>query len=117
VNPSTNSRSNLLQGARGETYRRSAGETCRRIGGSAYRRGGKRSRASGVARPRNVRTTYEKAPQLNARGNGFGPCNAGRAGAQPYRATRADTPTRRHVSPADPPMRRHVSPAAPLLCE
>src|SRR5580692_7161149 len=109
VNPSTNSRSNLLQGARGET--------CRRIGGSAYRRGGKRSRASGVARPRNVRTTYEKAPQLNARGNGFGPCNAGRAGAQPYRATRADTPTRRHVSPAYPPMRRHVSPAAPLLCE
>src|SRR5580692_3993260 len=40
VNPSTNSRSNLLQGARGETYRRIGGRNVsayRRVGVSAWR--------------------------------------------------------------------------------
>jgi hypothetical protein len=57
---------------------------------------GLRSRATGVARPRNVRTTTDgKAPQFeawecdlsrHARENGPRPSNAGRAGAQPYHA-------------------------------
>jgi hypothetical protein len=34
--------------------------------------------------------------------------NAGRAGAQPYRVTRADTRTRPARRPADTPMRRHA---------
>ena len=104
------------RGRRAKCVGVSAGRREKRIGVSACRRigvVGLPSCASGVARPRNVRPTYEKAPLLEAAGKGFGPCNAGRAGAQPYRATRADTPIRR---PADTPIRfsrRHVSPVAP----
>jgi hypothetical protein len=41
--------------------------------------------------------------------------NAGRAGAQPYRVTRADTRTRPTRRPADTPMRRYAD-TTPLNC-
>jgi hypothetical protein len=43
-------------------------------------------------------------------------CNAGRAGAQPYRVTRADTPHTPIRRYADTPIRRFVSPDASLNC-
>ena len=119
----------------------SAGETYRGIGGSEYRRVtwprggvvGTRSCASGVARPRNVRTTSGKGLQLNARGNGLGRATPDRAGARPYQHARcyvsslerdtpirhrerrtryayayADTRRRRRYAYADTPIRRHA---------
>ena len=61
--------------------------TLRRRVGAA----GLRSRATGVTRV-NKKSRIELR-SIIAKGS-FQTCNAGRAGAQPYRATRADTPTR-----------------------
>jgi hypothetical protein len=141
----------------GETYRRMGvsagrrgGETKRRVGGSAYGRNetayrrvgtrgavGLRSRATGVARLETSLLLITPPQPFILRSLLFAcsssiTCNAGRAGAQPYRATRADTPIRRpavsflpHADPptrpyadtflplADPPTRRFVSPHTP----
>jgi len=101
------------------------GETYRRVGVSAdgrnetaYRRVGTRgavglrSRATGVARLETSLLLITPPQPFILRSLLFAcsssiTCNAGRAGAQPYRATRADTPIRR---PADTPIRRFVSP-------
>jgi hypothetical protein len=98
---------------------RRVGEREKRIGVSAGRRIGTRgavglrSRATGVARLETSLLLITPPQPFILRSLLFAcsssiTCNAGRAGAQPYRATRADTPTRR---PADPPIRRYVSPA------
>jgi len=48
-----------------------------------------RSRASGVARPKNMNKTHKRAGIKDKGGcDGFQTCNAGRAGAHPYYATR-----------------------------
>src|SRR5580704_15617526 len=106
------------------------GETYRRVGGSAdgrnetaYRRVGTRgavglrSRATGVARLETSLLLITPPQPFILRSLLFAcsssiTCNAGRAGAQPYRATRADTPIRRpavsFLPHADPPTRPYA---------
>jgi len=68
----------------------------------AYRRVGLRSRATGVARLENLTKGESRKKELRrviSKGKlpakeSFQTCNAGRAGAQPYRTTRACTPMR-----------------------
>jgi hypothetical protein len=76
-----------------------AGETCRRIGGSACRRVGTRgavglrSRATGVAWPEPVSPRIELRRFFISCSHVPWTCNAGRAGALPYRATLPNAPT------------------------
>src|SRR5580700_7080405 len=89
--------------------RRNSGETNRRVGVSAWE---KRIGGSAYRRGRSVSASRRSA-KIEAAKCAVEPCNAGRAGAQPYRVTHAGTPMRSSL--ADTPACRYADTFRPTV--